>query len=75
MEGMPIIEPWVGEERVVRLYKRPTLRKLLLEMFIKVSGDEWMELNEIGEAVRDISMGCAVLRVETSDEEDGFKYV
>jgi multisite-specific tRNA:(cytosine-C5)-methyltransferase len=72
-EGLPILEPWVGEDRVVRLYKRPTLRKLLLEMFIKVNNDSWQELNEIGERVRDMSMGCGVLRVEMSDDEDGFK--
>lgn len=73
MEGLPIIEAWVGEDRIVRLYKRKTLHKLLIEMFLKVSGDAWQELGEVGERVRDISMGCCVLRVETSDDEDGFK--
>ncbi|KAF4534485.1 Methyltransferase [Lasiodiplodia theobromae] len=72
-EGLPIVEPWVGEERIVRLYKRETLHKLLIEMFPKVAGDGWQELGEIGERVRDISMGCCVLRVESSDAEDGFK--
>lgn len=71
-EGLPILEGWVGEERVVRLRSRETLRKLLVEMFPKVDGDGWKELGEIGERVRDISMGCCVLRIETSDEEDGF---
>lgn len=74
-EGLPIIEPWVGENRVVRLYKRSTLHKLLIEMFPKVAGDGWKELGEIGERVRDIGMGCCVLRVDPSDAEDGFKYV
>ncbi|EON69425.1 hypothetical protein W97_08685 [Coniosporium apollinis CBS 100218] len=72
-EGMPIIEPWVGEGRIVRLYKRETLRKLLIEMFPRVAQDGWRDLGEIGERVRDIGMGCCVLRVETSDDEDGFK--
>ncbi|KAK7733567.1 tRNA (cytosine-5-)-methyltransferase ncl1 [Botryosphaeria dothidea] len=72
-EGLPIIEPWVGEERIVRLYKRSTLHKLLIEMFPKVAGDGWKELGEIGERVRDIGMGCCVLRVETGDGEEGFK--
>ncbi|KAE9983431.1 hypothetical protein EG327_005474 [Venturia inaequalis] len=72
-EGLPILEPWVGEERIVRLYKRSTLKKLLIEMFPKLSGEAWKEMGEIGERVRDISMGCCVLRVETSDGEDGFK--
>ncbi|KAI9658089.1 MAG: hypothetical protein M1821_002749 [Bathelium mastoideum] len=72
-EGLPIIEPWVGEGRVVRLYKRPTLRRLLIEMFPHIARDEWKELGEIGERVRDIAMGCCVLRVETSDDEEGFR--
>lgn len=72
-DGLSIIEPWVGEKRVVRLYKRETLRKLLIEMFPKVGRDGWKDLGEIGERVRDIAMGCCVLRVETSDDEDGFK--
>lgn len=72
-EGLPIIEHWVGESRTVRLYKRPTLHKLLKEMFPRVANDGWKELGEVGERARDISMGCCVLRVEPSDAEDGFK--
>jgi multisite-specific tRNA:(cytosine-C5)-methyltransferase len=71
-EGMPILEGYVGEERVVRLYKKETLRKLLIEMFPKVTDGGWKDLGEIGERVRDIQMGCCVLRVEPSDAEDGF---
>jgi multisite-specific tRNA:(cytosine-C5)-methyltransferase len=71
-EGMPILEGYVGEERVVRLYKKETLRKLLIEMFPKVTEGGWMNLGEIGERVRDISMGCCVLRIEPSDQKDGF---
>ncbi|KIW07870.1 uncharacterized protein PV09_01784 [Verruconis gallopava] len=72
-EGIPILEPWVGESRVVRLYKRETLRKLLIEMFPRVGNGDWRKFNEIGEWIRDVSMGCCVLRVEPSDAEDGFK--
>ena len=72
-EGIPILEPWVGEGRVVRLYKRETLRKLLIEMFPRIGNGEWKRFDEIGERCRDIGMGCCVLRVETSDGEDGFK--
>lgn len=73
-EGLPIVEGWVGEERVVQLHKRETLRNLLVEMFPKVDDEGWKGLGEIGERVRDISMGCCVLRVENSDQEDGFQY-
>lgn len=72
-EGLPILEAWVGEERVVRLWQRQTLRKLLVEMFPKVDGNGWQELGEIGERVRDMGMGCCVLRVEKSENEDGFR--
>ena len=74
-DGLPILEPWIGEERVVRLHSRRTLRALLVEMFPKVDGQGWKELGEIGERVRDISMGCCILRVETSEGEDGFRFV
>lgn len=72
-EGMPILEGYVGEERIVRLYKRETLRKLLIEMFPKLSDEAWKDLDEIGERVRDIGMGCCVLRIEPSDDKDGFE--
>ncbi|KAL3421175.1 methyltransferase [Phlyctema vagabunda] len=71
-EGMPILQGYVGEERVVRLYKKETLRKLLIEMFPKVSDEGWKNLDEIGERVSNIGMGCCVLRVEPSDAPDGF---
>jgi multisite-specific tRNA:(cytosine-C5)-methyltransferase len=74
-EGIPILEPWVGEGRVVRLYKRETLRKLLIEMFPKIGNGEWKKFGEIGERAVEIGMGCCVLRIETGDAEDGFKYV
>jgi multisite-specific tRNA:(cytosine-C5)-methyltransferase len=71
-EGLPILEGWVGEERVVHLYKRSTLRKLLTEMFPRVGGADgsegWRELGEIGERVRDLGMGCCVLRVHGKDD-------
>ncbi|CZS97199.1 related to tRNA (cytosine-5-)-methyltransferase [Rhynchosporium agropyri] len=71
-EGMPILEGYVGEERVIRLYKKETFRKLLIEMFPKLSDGAWKNLGEIGEHVNKIGMGCCVLRIETSDDEDGF---
>lgn len=71
-EGMPILEGYVGEERVVRLYKKETLRKLLIEMFPKVADEGWKNLGEIGERVNGIDMGCCVLRIEPSGEPDGF---
>ena len=72
-EGLPILESWVGEERVVRLYKHETLHKLLVEMFPMVNNGGWKDLGEIGERVRDIAMGCCVLKIEKSDTEGGFK--
>ncbi|KAF2169325.1 hypothetical protein M409DRAFT_65027 [Zasmidium cellare ATCC 36951] len=83
-EGLPIIEGWVGDGRVVRLRKKSTLRRLLIEMFPKLTttknedGTEsggWKDLGEIGEQIKDLGMGCCVLRVEASPDagEDEFK--
>lgn len=72
-EGMPIVEGYVGEGRVVRLAKRETLRKLLIEMFPKVADGAWTNLGEIGERVRDMALGCSVLRIEPDGTGDGFK--
>jgi multisite-specific tRNA:(cytosine-C5)-methyltransferase len=78
-EGLPIVQGWVGEDRAVRLYKRSTLRKLLVEMFPKIGaedspeGEGWKALGEIGERVLKIGMGCCVLRVMASNDEDGFE--
>jgi multisite-specific tRNA:(cytosine-C5)-methyltransferase len=85
LEGLPVIEGWVGDSRVVHLQKRATLRTLLAEMFPRVGrlradegGDEgkegWQLLGEIGEQVRDIGMGCCVLRVEAKPgDPEGFE--
>lgn len=74
-EGLPVLEAWVGGRRAVRLWRRSTLRTLLVEMFPKVDGMGWEGLGEIGERVRDIGMGCCVLRIEKGDGEDSFRYV
>ena len=74
-EGLPILEAWVGESRVINMHSRRTLRKLLVEMFPKVSGGGWMDLGEIGKQARDADMGCYVLRVEKGEGEDAFEYV
>lgn len=72
-EGLPVLEAWVGEKRVVRLWKRSTLRTLLVEMFPKVDGEGWRALGEMGERVRDVGMGCCVLRIEKGEGNDSFR--
>jgi len=72
-DGMPIIHGYVGGERVVHLHDRETLRKLLIDMFPMVSNGGWEALGEIGERVRDISMGCCVLRVEPRAGDDALE--
>lgn len=71
-EGMPILQGYVGEPRVIHLKNKETLRRLLIEMFPKISDNEWKNFDEIGERVRDIGMGCCVLRVEPSGEDPDF---
>ena len=73
-DGLPLLEPWVSEDRIIRLHSKKTLHKLLLEMFPKVSGDDWKGLGEIGERLREAGLGCHVLRVEKGDGEDSFRH-
>ncbi|KAJ5544425.1 Methyltransferase (Ncl1) [Penicillium frequentans] len=70
-DGLKIIEPWLGPSRSLALTKKETLRKLLVQMFPKVTDNGWKDLGEIGEAVRDLPMGCSILRVEPNGQEDG----
>ncbi|KAI5299206.1 hypothetical protein KEM55_002451 [Ascosphaera atra] len=69
-DGLQILDPWVGQGRVVRLQKKETLRTLLVEMFPRVGGEGWRQLGEIGEWARDAAMGCCVLRVEPGEGEE-----
>ncbi|KAL2131548.1 hypothetical protein VTI74DRAFT_4899 [Chaetomium olivicolor] len=71
-EGMPILHGYVGPERVVVLRKKETLKKLLVEMFPKIAGDDWKRMDEIGERVRDLGLGCCVLRVEPEEGDEDF---
>ncbi|KAJ5901799.1 Methyltransferase (Ncl1) [Penicillium taxi] len=70
-DGLKIIEPWLGPDRSITLTQRETLRRLLVEMFPKVDDEGWKNLGEIGARVKDIPMGCTILRVEPSGKEDG----
>jgi multisite-specific tRNA:(cytosine-C5)-methyltransferase len=71
-EGMPILHGYIGPERVVVLKKKETLKKLLVEMFPKLAGDDWRRMDEIGERVRDLALGCCVLRVEPEEGDEDF---
>lgn len=71
-DGLPILEGYVGENRVIYLRHKETLHGLLLEMFPIFKNDEWQKLGEIGERIRDIGMGCCVLRVEPTGEDEAF---
>ncbi|KAF3061580.1 Multisite-specific tRNA:(cytosine-C(5))-methyltransferase trm4a [Daldinia childiae] len=71
-EGMPIIEGYVGPERVIRLTNKETFRRLLKEMFPKFIDDDWKKLNEIGERAKEIGMGCCILIVEPDGSDPDF---
>ncbi|KAJ6256354.1 hypothetical protein Dda_8852 [Drechslerella dactyloides] len=58
-EGLPIIESWVGERRVVYLRQKETLRWLMKELFPRVE-----DCPEIKERMESVGGGCCVLRVE-----------
>ncbi|KAH7160858.1 S-adenosyl-L-methionine-dependent methyltransferase [Dactylonectria macrodidyma] len=71
-EGMPILQGYVGEPRVIHLRNKETFHKLLIEMFPRISGNDWERFDEIGERVRDIGMGCCVLRIEPDGTDPDF---
>lgn len=73
-EGLPIIEGWIGEDRIVRAKKRSTIRGLLKELFPKVNaeGEEGDVIGEIEQRVRGLSMGCCVLKVGQGEGEEEF---
>lgn len=71
-EGIPILQGYVGKERVVVLRNKETLRRLLIEMFPRIGEGEWQKLDEIGERVRDVGMGCLVLRIEPDGSDEDF---
>ncbi|KAM5348201.1 hypothetical protein ACJ41O_008025 [Fusarium nematophilum] len=71
-EGMPIVQGYIGEPRVVHLRNKETFRKLLIEMFPRINDNKWERFDEIGERVRDIGMGCAVLRIEPDGTDPDF---
>lgn len=71
-EGMPIVQGYVGEPRVIHLRNKETFRRLLIEMFPRIVDDEWKAFDEIGEQVRDIGMGCCVLRIEPDGTDPDF---
>lgn len=74
-EGLPIIEGWIGEDRIVRAKRRSTVRGLLKEMFPKVNaaGKEGDVIGEIEERVRGLGMGCCVLKVGKGSGEEEFE--
>lgn len=73
-EGLPIIEGWIGEDRIVRAKKRITIRGLLKELFPKVNaeGQEGDVIAEIEQRVRGLSMGCCILKVGLGEGEEEF---
>ncbi|KAI0387640.1 S-adenosyl-L-methionine-dependent methyltransferase [Hypomontagnella monticulosa] len=71
-EGMPIIEGYVGPDRVVRLTNKETFHTLLKEMFPKFIDEDWKKLNEIGERAKEIGMGCCLLVVEPDGSDPDF---
>ena len=72
-DGLPLLESWISEDRVIKMHSKKTLHKLLKEMFPRVIGDDWKELGEIGERIREAGLGCHVLRVEKGEGEDSFE--
>ncbi|CAK7197899.1 tRNA (cytosine-5-)-methyltransferase ncl1 [Sporothrix eucalyptigena] len=69
-EGLPLLSGYVGEERVVHLYKKATLKALLVEMFPKFVDGEGAQLGEVGERLPSMGMGCFVVKVAPRKEDE-----
>lgn len=69
-DGLRLLEAWVGPERVVKLQKKETLRRLLIEMFPRFNGEEGNKLGEVGAQVKNLGMGCCVLIVEPTETDE-----
>ncbi len=69
-DGLRLLEAWVGPERIVRLQKKETLHKLLIEMFPKFTGEDGEALGEVGKQVRALGMGCCVLVVQPTEVDE-----
>ena len=72
-EGVPLMEPWVKEERILTLSSKKTFHKLLIEMFPRVGGEAWQRFDELGKTLRDCDLGCYVLRIEAGEGDDAFE--
>lgn len=72
-EGLGVLESWAGEARMVRLTEREVLRKLLIELFPRITDTGYLALGAIGERMRDMPKGCCVLRIEPDGTQTGFQ--
>jgi multisite-specific tRNA:(cytosine-C5)-methyltransferase len=78
-EGLGIVAPWIGSERIVHATKKETVHALLKELFPKVGNTEsdkiTMEtegrksIDEIEHQVREMGMGCCILKVKKTEGE------
>jgi len=78
-EGLGIVAPWIGSERIVYATKKETVHALLKELFPKVGNTEsdkiTMEtegrksIDEIEHQVREMGMGCCILKVKKTEGE------
>ncbi|KAF8541238.1 S-adenosyl-L-methionine-dependent methyltransferase [Trichophaea hybrida] len=78
-EGLSIVAPWIGPDRIVHATKKETVHALLKELFPKVGNTEEdkvaMEIDgrksidEIEHQVRDLGMGCCILKVWRTEGE------
>lgn len=72
-EGLSILEGWIGESRVVRAKKQATVHGLMKELFPKINREGRGEvIGEIEDRVREMPMGCCVLKVDKGEGEDEF---
>lgn len=72
-EGIQILEPWASK-RIVTCKSRDTLYKMLIEMFPKLPKDGSHGLDDVGDQLTALDVGCAFIKIDKSDGEDGFPF-
>lgn len=72
-DGLHLLEAFLPETRVVRVHSKTTFRKILIDMFPKISGGAWKDLGEVGAQALNVTPGCCVLRIEEGEGEDAFR--
>ncbi|KAF2465589.1 S-adenosyl-L-methionine-dependent methyltransferase [Lindgomyces ingoldianus] len=72
-DGIRILEPWAAK-RIITLKSKATLHKLLIEMFPIMPKDGKHKLDDVGDQLAEMDVGCCFLKIEKSDGGDSMPF-